>query len=143
MSLDAAYDENNVFAKILREELPCVKIFEDDHSLSFMDVFPQSRGHCLVVPKTPAVNLFDADDETLSHLILRTRSLARALRDALKPDGVFIAQFNGAEAGQSVFHLHFHIIPRYAGETLARHGAGQADQAELQSLAAKIAAHLR
>ncbi|GAB4528006.1 MAG: HIT family protein [Parvularculaceae bacterium] len=138
MSLNAAYDDSNVFARILRGELPCVKIFEDDRTLSFMDVFPQSRGHCLVVPKVRAVNLFDIGDEDLGALVVRTRMIARAVRDGLKPDGVFIAQFNGEEAGQSVFHLHFHVIPRYSGEVLARHGAEQADARALESVADKI-----
>ncbi len=143
MSLDAAYDRENIFAKILRGELPAVKVFEDGEALAFMDIFPQSRGHLLVIPKrSTAVNLLDEDDAILGTLILRAQSIARAVVKALKPDGVRVAQFNGAAAGQTVFHLHFHIIPVYSGTSLAPHAGGRADPAELEALAAKIRAAL-
>ena len=143
MSLDIKYDPDNIFAKILRSEMPCVKIFEDDDVLSFMDIFPQSRGHALVIPKKPAANLFEIEPDALSTLITRTQMLARAARTALNPDGVFIGQFNGSAAGQTVFHIHFHVIPRYEGLAYRGHGdAPQADMDELKELAARIAAEL-
>jgi histidine triad (HIT) family protein len=141
MSLDAQYDSNNIFAKILRGEIPCIKVYEDEYVLSFMDLFPQSRGHTLVLPKEAATNLFEVKTDTLQQLIARVQLIARAVRGALAPDGITITQFNGATAGQSVFHIHFHIVPRYEGEALRGHGGGgQADAAELESLAARIAA---
>jgi len=143
MSLDGAYDPDNIFAKILRGEAPAAKVFEDDAVLAFMDVFPQSRGHTLVIPKAPARNLLDVDPAALSSLIARVQTLARAVREALQPDGLTIMQFNGAAGGQTVYHLHFHIIPRWDGEALKGHGAGgMADPAELANLASRIAAEL-
>jgi histidine triad (HIT) family protein len=143
MSLDAAYDQGNIFAKILRGDLPAVKVFEDDVALAFMDIFPQSRGHLLVIPKrSAAVNLLDEEAATLQALIVRVQRIARAVVTALEPDGVRIAQFNGAPAGQTVFHLHFHVIPVYEGAMLAPHAGGKADPAELELLAAKIRAAL-
>ncbi|MFN3959961.1 MAG: HIT family protein [Parvularculaceae bacterium] len=143
MSLDAVYDPGNIFAKIVRAELPAVKVFEDDAALAFMDIFPQSRGHTLVIPKTTnAPNLLVEDPQALAALIVRVQRVARAVAKALGPDGVRIAQFNGAPAGQTVFHLHFHIIPVYEGTRMAPHAGGKADPAELESLAAKIRAAL-
>jgi histidine triad (HIT) family protein len=142
MSLDGAYDDANIFAKILRGEAPAAKVFEDDHVLAFMDVFPQARGHALVIPKhSKARNLLEAEPETLEHLILGVQRVARAVRAALKPDAVAIMQFNGAVSGQSVFHLHFHIVPRWSGVALSPHAqGGMADPAELAALASEIAA---
>ena len=142
MSLDGTYDRDNIFAKILRGDMPAAKVFEDEHVLAFMDVFPQSRGHTLVVPKAEARNLLDVEPETLSALMVRVQRVARAVREALKPDGLTISQFNGTAGGQTVFHLHFHIIPRWEGEPLGRHGGGMADQAELAELAKQVAAKL-
>lgn len=139
MSLGAAYDHANIFAKILRGELPAVKVFEDDVALAFMDIFPQSRGHTLVIPKrSEAVNLLDEDPSTLQALIVRVQRIARAVVAATAADGFRIVQFNGAPAGQTVFHLHFHIIPMFAGVNLAPHAGGKADAADLEALAAKI-----
>lgn len=140
MSLAAAYDPNNIFARIIRAEIPCVKIDEDDATLAFMDLYPQSRGHALVIPKrTAATNLFEIDDDALATLALRVKAIAGAMRRALKPDGVRIAQFNGAPAGQTVFHIHFHIIPVYAASPERPHSAGKpADKDELEALAAAI-----
>jgi histidine triad (HIT) family protein len=116
MSLEAAYDAGNVFARIVRGELPAVKVYEDETALAFMDLFPQSRGHTLVIPKsTTATNLLTEDSDALQALIVRVQRVAKAVVAALKPDGVRIAQFNGAAAGQTIFHLHFHIIPAYEG----------------------------
>jgi histidine triad (HIT) family protein len=142
MSLDGEYDDENVFAKILRGEIPAAKVFEDAHALAFMDVFPQSRGHALVISKqSKARNLLDIEPEILSHLILAVQRVAKAVRAALHPDGILITQFNGASAGQSVFHLHFHIIPRWAGERTRPHGDGvMANPDELSALARQIGA---
>jgi histidine triad (HIT) family protein len=143
MSLDGAYDEDNIFAKIARGEIPAARIFEDDDVLAFMDAFPQSRGHCLVISKTSrARNLLDAEAATLDRVIGAVQKLARAVRAALDPDGIVVTQFNGAPAGQTIFHLHFHVIPRWEGHALGRHGAGMADMAELQALARQIAGKL-
>jgi histidine triad (HIT) family protein len=142
MSLDGAYDRDNVFAKILRGEIPCTKVYEDKDVLAFMDVFPQSRGHMLVISKTSqARNLLDVEPEVLTTLALATQKIARAARKALDPDGILIMQFNGQPAGQTVFHLHVHIIPRYEGQPLKGHGqAGMADKDELAALAKQIGA---
>lgn len=144
MSLEGPYDPGNVFAKILRGDLPAAKVFEDAHVLAFMDVFPQSPGHLLVIAKqSQARNLLEVEPEVLSHLILGVQRLARAVRAALRPDGVVITQFNGAAAGQTVFHLHFHVIPRWDGQPLRPHGqGGMADAAELADLAQLIAAEI-
>ena len=144
MSLDGTYDAGNIFAKILRGETPAARVFEDDHVLAFMDVFPQARGHTLVIPKhSSARNLLDEDPAVLGPLILGVQRVARAVRAALKPDGIVITQFNGAPAGQTVFHPHFHIIPRWDGVELGRHGAGgMADPADLKELAERIAAQI-
>ncbi len=144
MSLQAAYDRSNIFARIVRGELPAIKVFEDETAIAFMDIFPQSRGHTLVVPKkSTAINLLDEDAATLTALIVRVQRIARAVVAALQPDGVRVAQFNGAPAGQTVFHLHFHVIPVYEVATLAAHGGGKADPAELEAIAGKIRAALQ
>ena len=144
MSLDGAYDRDNIFARIVRGEIPSIKLFEDDQVLAFMDVFPQSRGHALVISKTSrARNLLDAEPKTLGRLIGATQKLAQAVRAALNPDGIVVTQFNGGPAGQSVFHLHFHVIPRWEGEVLGRHGeGGMADSSELEAVAEQIRAKL-
>jgi histidine triad (HIT) family protein len=144
MSLDGAYDQGNIFAKILRGETPAARVFEDDHVLAFMDVFPQARGHTLVIPKhSSARNLLDEAPEVLGPLILGVQRVARAVRAALGPDGVVVTQFNGAPAGQTIFHLHFHIIPRWEGVPMGRHAAGgMADMEELKALAEQIAAKI-
>jgi histidine triad (HIT) family protein len=142
MSLDGAYDETNIFAKILRGEAPSARVFEDDHVLAFMDVFPQARGHTLVIPKqSRARNLLEVEPEVLAPLILGVQRVTRAVRAALKPDGIMVAQFNGAPSGQTVYHLHFHIIPRWQDAPLRPHGeGGMANPAELADLARQIAA---
>lgn len=143
MSLHGTYDPDNIFAKIVRGEIPSVKVFEDGEVLAFMDAFPQSKGHLLVISKTSqARNVLEAEPKTLGRLIGAVQKAARAVTEALKPDGVVVTQFNGAPAGQTVFHLHFHVIPRYEGEALGRHGGGMADVEELKALAAKISAAL-
>ena len=144
MSLDGRYDTGNIFAKIIRGEIPSVKLFEDDRVLAFMDVFPQSRGHALVISKvSQARNLLEVEPDVLAELAAATQKLARAVVTALKPDGVVVTQFNGAPAGQTIFHLHFHVIPRYEGEALGRHGeGGMADVETLKALATQISAAL-
>jgi len=142
MSLDGTYDDGNIFAKILRGEMPSARVFEDEHVFAFMDVFPQSKGHTLVIPKhSSARNLLDEEPQVLSELILGVQRVARAVRAALKPDGLRVMQFNGSVAGQTVYHLHFHIIPLWEGVPLGRHAeGGMADPAELKLLAEQIAA---
>src|SRR4051794_26994697 len=144
MSLDGTYDEDNIFAKILRGEAPAAKVFEDDHVMAFMDVFPQGRGHTLVIPKhSHARNLLDAEPQVVGPLILGVQRVVRAVRAALNPDGIAVMQFNGAPSGQTVYHLHFHIIPRWEGQALRGHaGGGMADAAELKALAEQIAAKI-
>lgn len=123
-----AYDNDNIFAKILRGEAPAYKVHEDQWSLAFMDVMPQSDGHTLVIPKDPTEYLFDADPEILAHTIQTTQRVARAVRAAFSAEGVMIAQLNGSAAGQTVFHLHFHVIPREGtGADLRLHAKEMAD----------------
>ncbi len=144
MSLDGEYDRDNLFARIVRGELPCAKVYEDADVFAFMDLFPQSRGHLLVISKTSqARNLLDVEPADLERLILGVQRLARAAKAALKPDGLVVTQFNGALAGQTVFHLHFHLIPRYEHQPLQGHTHGEpANAEELAALAGTIAAEL-
>jgi histidine triad (HIT) family protein len=143
VSLYQTYDPKNIFTKILSGEIPCAKIYEDAQTLSFMDAFPQSQGHCLVIPKVAACNLFDISPDDLSHLIGQTQRMARAVRDALSPDGIQILQYNGTAGGQSVFHLHFHIVPRWADLSLKPHRSGaKAEMSDLNDLAQRIIAKL-
>ena len=135
-----AYDTNNIFAKILRGEIQSTKVYEDEATLAFMDVMPQSDGHVLVVPKTPSTGLDDADPEVVARLIRTVQKLAPKVRDAMGADGFRIAQFNGAAAGQTVFHLHFHIIPIWSGVPLRPHTGKMADPAVLKAHAEKIRA---
>ena len=143
MSLDGTYDEANIFAKLIRGEIPSAKIYEDAEVLAFMDAFPQARGHCLVVSKTSrARNLLEVEPDILCTVMQTVQRVARAVRSALQPDGIVITQFNGAPAGQTVFHLHVHILPRWEGQTLARHAGAMADPGELRELAGQIAGQL-
>ncbi|MGV8929794.1 MAG: HIT family protein [Brevundimonas sp.] len=144
MSLHAAYDTDNIFARILRGDIPAVKVWEDDHVLAFMDVFPQSEGHVLLVSKTStARTLLEMEPKALGRLIGATQRTARAVVRALSPDGFQIMQLNGEAGGQTVFHLHFHIIPRWSGRDMKGHGhAPMADPDTLRGLADRIAAAL-
>jgi histidine triad (HIT) family protein len=144
MSLHGTYDDNNLFAKILRGEIPAVKVYEDEEVLAFMDIFPQTKGHLLVVPKNvKARNFLELPANRVGPLMERVHRLTIATEKALKPDGITVTQFNGEDSGQTIFHLHFHIIPRYAGMRLAGHGHGnRADIPELEKLAKEIAASL-
>jgi histidine triad (HIT) family protein len=136
------YDPSNIFGKILRGEIPAHKVYEDEAALVMMDIFPQSRGHLLIIPKTPSRNLLDADPATLSAVMPLVQRVAKALLAATNADGLRLAQFNEAPAGQTVFHLHFHLIPVYEGTPLAPHAGGKADDTELAKLAEAIATHL-
>jgi histidine triad (HIT) family protein len=143
MSLDGAYDPNNIFNRLMRGELPCARVFEDDDTFAFMDAYPQGRGHALVIHKhSRARNLLEAEPGDLSVLIASVRRLAHAMRRALNPDGITVMQFNGSASGQTIFHLHFHVIPRWEGVPLGRHGAGLAEPDDLTALAAQIASAL-
>ena len=144
MSLHHVYDTDNIFAKILRGEIPSVKVWEDDHVLAFMDVYPQSEGHVLVISKTStACSLLEIEPEALARLTAAVQRTARAVVKALSPDGFQILQYNGDAAGQTVFHLHFHIVPRWADRPMKGHGhAPMADAATLGTLANRIAAEL-
>lgn len=133
-----SYDPANIFGRILRGEIPSEKLFETEDAVAIMDVMPQSKGHCLVIPKAPSRNLLDADDAVLAKSMPVVARLARAVKAAFDADGVFICQFNEAPAGQTVFHLHFHVIPRYEGVELVRHSGGMADPAMLAEQAARI-----
>ncbi|MGB3335727.1 MAG: HIT family protein [Devosia sp.] len=136
------YDPSNIFGKILRGEIPAHKVYEDEIALVMMDIFPQSRGHTLVIPKAASRNLLDADPAALSAVIPLVQRVAKAAQTATRADGIRLAQFNEAPAGQTVFHLHFHIIPVYERVELGKHGGGKADDAELAELAKAIAAAL-
>jgi histidine triad (HIT) family protein len=144
MSLAGTYDDNNLFARILRGEVPAVKVYEDDAVLAFMDIFPQARGHVLVIPKAvQARNLLELPESKIGQLMWHVQRITKAVVKALKPDGVTVTQFNGEDAGQTIFHLHFHIIPRYANVRLAGHGhSNRADIPELEAIAKQIAAAL-
>jgi histidine triad (HIT) family protein len=132
-----AYDDNNIFARILRGEIPSVKVYEDDHTLAFMDVMPQAQGHTLVIPKEKAENLLDLSAEGLAALIATTQKVAKAVKKGLGTPGLYLMQLNGAEAGQTVFHVHFHIIPRDGGP-LGRHAEAMVSAAVLEPVAARI-----
>lgn len=143
MSLTTTYDPQNIFAQIIRGEAPCYKLYEDDDVLAFLDLFPQSFGHTLVIPKrSAACNILDVDSEALCQVMRVVQQLTRAIVAELAPDGVQIAQFNGAPAGQTVFHIHMHIVPRYAGQGMAVHAAQKAEPAELERLQARLRARI-
>ncbi|MBN8999770.1 MAG: HIT family protein [Rhizobiales bacterium] len=137
-----AYDDGNIFARILRGEIPSHRVYEDDDTVAFMDVMPQSPGHLLVVPKAPSRNLLDADPAVLAKLMPVVQKIARAARTAFAADGVSIAQFNEAPAGQTVFHLHVHVIPRFDGVPLKPHTGQMEDGAVLAEGAARMRAAL-
>jgi len=144
MSLTGEYDDSNVFAKILRGEMPAVKVWESDDVLAFMDVFPQSRGHVLVVHKhSRARNILEIEPDNLRELMAAVQKVSHAVNEALVPDGITLMQFNGEAGGQTVFHLHVHVIPRWDGQPLGRHGGGMADMEELKALAKAISEQIR
>jgi len=137
-----AYDNGNVFARILRGEIPAHKVHEDAHTLAFMDVMPQADGHVLVIPKAAAENIFEVPPDALAATILTTQRVARAVQRAFAAPGILIAQLNGSAAGQSVFHLHFHVVPRHAGLDLRFHARDMADPKILAEHAARVRAAL-
>lgn len=137
-----AYDPDNIFARIVRGEIPCVRVHEDDATLAFMDLMPQSEGHTLVIPKRAGENLLDTSPADAAAAILTTQRVARAVKAAFAPPGLVVTQFNGPAAGQTVFHLHFHVIPVYAGAGLRLHAREKAEAAVLEAHAARIRAAL-
>ena len=135
-----AFDSDNIFAKIIRGEIPSHKVYEDDVVFAMMDIMPQSDGHVLVMPKQGSRNLLDADPDVLAETMKRVQIIARAVKEAMNADGLRIVQLNEEAATQTVFHLHIHIIPAYEGQPLRRHADEEADHAKLAELAQKIAA---
>ncbi|MDC5523982.1 HIT family protein [Acinetobacter baumannii] len=136
-----AYDDQNIFAKILRGELPAIKLYEDDQVLAFMDIMPQADGHALVIPKTPAVTLLDLPPEAAAYTIQIVQKIAKAMETALHLDGIVLMQLSGAAAGQTVPHVHFHLIPTNVHQ-LGKHAAQLGDQDKIKALAEKIKAAL-
>ena len=132
------YNKDNIFAKILRGEAPCVKIYEDADTLAFMDVMPQAEGHVLVIPKAEACDMMDLDGAMAQKLIVNVQKIARAVKSALGCPGVMLAQLNGSAAGQTVFHTHFHIIPRHDGVDLGFHAKEMVAIEALEKIAEKI-----
>ncbi|MGB7433114.1 MAG: HIT family protein [Ahrensia sp.] len=137
-----SYDPNNIFAKIIAGDIPSEKIHEDDDVLVIMDVMPQADGHALVIPKAPARNILDAEPVSLGAVIATVQRIARASKQAFNADGITINQFNEAAGGQSVFHLHFHVIPRHEGVALKGHSGKMEDAAVLKANADKLRAAL-
>jgi histidine triad (HIT) family protein len=134
----AAYDPENIFAKILKGEIPCHRLYEDEDTLAFLDIMPRTEGHALVITKEQAPDLYGISPEGLAKLMAVVQKLAPQIQQAVGADGVLIQQFNGAAAGQTVFHLHVHIVPIKDGVPLKPHAGQMADQAELAATAEKI-----
>ena len=134
-----SYDPSNIFARILRGELPCHKVFEDEHTLAFMDIAPRGDGHTLVIPKKPSRNMLDIDAADLAHVTTTVMRVARAAKAALNADGVTVQQFNERAGGQVVFHTHFHVIPRFEGVSLKPPASAMGKPEELAAIATKIA----
>ncbi len=135
------YDTDNIFAKILRAEIPSIRVYEDDATLVFMDIMPRADGHCLVIPKTPCRNILDASPAQLAAVMQTVQKISQAVMRAFGATGVTIQQFNEADGGQEVFHLHFHILPRHAGDRLRPPGT-MGDMDQISEQAAKIRAEL-
>jgi histidine triad (HIT) family protein len=138
-----AYDPNNPFAKILRGEFPCHKVYEDDHVLAFLDIMPRAPGHTLVIPKAPARNIFDIKTEDYLHVARATQEIAGAAKQAFNADGITVQQFNEPAGGQVVFHLHVHVMPRHDGVALLPPASRKEDVKVLASYATKLAAALK
>jgi len=141
--VSAPYDPQNIFAKILRGEVPCVRVAEDEVSLAFMDIMPRADGHALIVPKTPARNLLDIAPAELARFMPSVQRLARAVKAGMAADGVVVQQFNESAGGQLVFHLHFHVLPRWAGVALRPPGGPIVPADRLEVHAAKIRAAMK
>ncbi|MFY9212216.1 MAG: HIT family protein [Aestuariivita sp.] len=137
----SAYDTDNIFAKILRGEIPAIRLYEDEDTLCFMDIMPRADGHCLVIPKSPCRNVLDATPEQLAAVIKTVQIMSHAVMSAFDADGVTLQQFNEAAGGQEVFHLHFHVLPRHAGLSMRPPGT-MAEMDVLQAHAEKIRAAL-
>ena len=137
-----AYDTDNIFAKILRGEAPAFKVYEDDHTLAFMDVMPQVDGHTLVIPKDPAQNIHEADPVILGATIQTVQKVSLAVKQAFDAPGIMVAQLNGPAAGQTVFHLHFHVLPRHDGLEFRMHARDMEDFDKLEAHADRVRACL-
>jgi histidine triad (HIT) family protein len=137
------YDQNNIFAKILRGELPCHKVYEDDRAFAFLDIMPRAPGHTLVLPKSPARNLLDVEPSDLTHVIQVAQKIAKAQMKIFAANGITIQQFNESAGGQVVFHLHVHVIPRHEGVQMKPPASVKADIAELSDQALRLATALR
>jgi histidine triad (HIT) family protein len=137
-----SYDQNNIFAKILRGELPCHRVYEDEHVLAFLDIMPRAPGHTLVIPKTPARNLLDIDPAALAETIKAVQKVAKAAQKVFEADGITLQQFNESAGGQVVFHLHFHIIPRREGVAMKPPASEKADQDKLAAQALQLSTAL-
>jgi histidine triad (HIT) family protein len=137
-----AYDQSNIFAKILRGEIPCHKVFEDDNALAFLDIMPRAPGHTLVIPKSPARNILDVAPDDLAHVMRIAQRIAKVSVDVFGADGVTLQQFSESAGGQVVFHLHVHVIPRKDGIALKPPASVKEDPAVLKDQAAKLAAAL-
>ena len=138
-----AYDPNNIFAKILRGEFSCHKVYEDDHVLAFLDIMPRAPGHTLVIPKAPARNILDIEVEDYLHVGRATHRIAAAAKQAFNADGLTIQQFNEASGGQVVFHLHVHVMPRHDGIALLPPASRREDVKVLEDNATKLIAALQ
>jgi histidine triad (HIT) family protein len=138
-----AYDTNNIFAKILRGEFPCYKVYEDDHVLAFLDIMPRTSGHTLVIPKAPARNILDIEPEDFAHVARASRKIARAAMQAFNADGITVQQFSEAAGGQVVFHLHMHVMPRHNGIALLPPASRKEDAKVLEDNATKLIAALK
>lgn len=139
--LAMSYDDQNIFARILRNELPAIKVYEDDQVLAFMDIMPQADGHVLVIPKMPAITLLDLPPEAAAYTIQIVQKIAKAIETAIDAKGIVLMQLSGAAAGQTVPHVHFHLIPSSVHE-LGRHAVQMGDQEKIKALAEKIKALL-
>lgn len=136
-------DDECIFCKIIAGDIPCFKLFEDEHTLAFMDINPANRGHALAIPKVHSPNLFDSSDEALAATVATARRVARAVREVVKPDGINLVQANGPGAAQSVFHFHMHVIPRFNDDELMLNwGINPGNMDEIKALSEQIAAHI-
>jgi histidine triad (HIT) family protein len=138
-----AYDPDNIFAKILRNELPCYKVYEDEHVFAFLDIMPRAPGHALVIPKAPARNIFDIKPDDYAHVARGAHKIAAAAMKAFDADGITVAQLNETAGGQVVFHLHMHVIPRYDGVAMLAAASRKEDPKVLEEHAAKLIAALK
>ena len=138
-----AYDPNNPFAKILRGEFPCYKVYEDDHVLAFLDIMPRCGGHTLVIPKAPARNILDIEPDDFAHVARGTHKIAKAAMKAFEADGITVVQFSEPASGQEVYHLHMHVMPRHDGVDLLPPASRKEDPKVLEANAAKLIAALK